>query len=427
MTLHFSRTVTLVTDSCGSCQNYRIRGQCGVCYRPTAPSSRCQPFSGGSLPVAFSLRYDQPLARYSVEWEATGERISITGGSIEAKQVGLSATFGEGVFPPTKTGAVFGSTGQAQVSTVVVDVEFKQGSTTPTTLLSSVASAFLLFHLDISTDAPFSTGQATQRVAADVCLSFPRTGQQLWANEAVLSSASPYLKQLLSSSFVEGTATTSSATPHKLVAEYVFAESDEETDKIEMKKTSSKKTSSKKKEENETSEPFKTIAITDSAYSTYFAVLVWLQSRHIVFAPLLSTFLEKGKTRDEAISLHTAAISELINKGGTLLPPPVSPKSIYRLAHLLELESLPSLALSNLRSQLTPSIAAYELYSDAATCYPELRDVVLAYLVEHWKEVKGSKAAREMRAKADAGELDCATAGTAMLLAEKLVEKYVPA
>jgi hypothetical protein len=168
-------------------------------------------------------------------------------------------------------------------------------------------------------------------------------------------------------------------------------------------------------------EPFKTVTVLDTAYTTYFAVLVWLNSRHISFAPLLSQHRRRGLSRQDSLAFHLSKIVNLRLDADPLLPPPSSPKSIYRLAHLLELDDLASLALDNLRSQLVPQNAAYELYSNVATCYSAVRDVVLDYVVEHWEKVKGAQATKEMKGKALAGELDAGAAGTAMLLAERTI------
>ncbi|GAA6000913.1 hypothetical protein JCM10207_004716 [Rhodosporidiobolus poonsookiae] len=251
------------------------------------------------------------------------------------------------------------------------------------------------------------------REPADVAFDFPRTGQQLWGNEALLSAASPYFKQLFSSSFSEGTGTA--AVPQAVPHEFTFEESDDETDQIGIRWKM-------KKEGLKDGAPFKTVAVQDSAATAYRAVLVWLACRHIAFAPLLSTSRLDGFSRASAIPWRRAAVSKSA-AGDPLLPAPASPKSVYRLAHLLELPDLCKLALENLASQLTPNNAAYELYSDVATCYPEVRDVVLAFVVEKWDEVKKAKATAVMRDKARAGELDAPAIETAMLLAEKLADR----
>ncbi|GAA5827257.1 hypothetical protein JCM11251_001196 [Rhodosporidiobolus azoricus] len=71
-----------------------------------------------------------------------------------------------------------------------------------------------------------------------------------------------------------------------------------------------------------------------------------------------------------------------------LLPLPVSPKSAYRLAHLLQLEDLQNESLEAFRSSLSAANAAYELFTDTALAYDELREIVVEVIVEKWKDVK---------------------------------------
>ncbi|GAA5850764.1 hypothetical protein JCM8547_009083 [Rhodosporidiobolus lusitaniae] len=198
-----------------------------------------------------------------------------------------------------------------------------------------------------------------------------------------------------------------------------FCQSDKETDKVEAKKTREKKVA----REAGLDKPCKTVAVTDTAYSTYFAVLVWLQSRYISFARLFSSFRSSAESRQTVTTARSKAVFEQQKKSDPLLPPPVSPKSVYRLAHLLELDDLISLSLENLSSQLHSATAAYELFSNVSTFHPAVRDVILEHAVEKWKEMKGKKAREEMEERALAGELDAGAAGTAFLLAKRLAER----
>lgn len=250
----------------------------------------------------------------------------------------------------------------------------------------------------------------------DVCLDFVQVGKQLWANEDFLVAASPYFKDLLNSAFTEGAPTLSdlSSEPAEALS-YTFAESDAETDSAELVKE-------RKASRSKPLAPFKRVAITETSYTTFFAVLVWLQTRHVSFAPLVSSFRTADKTPGDARASRTAAVTSLAASQDPHLPAPASPKSIYRLADLLSLPSLRSLALAHLVSQLTPSTAAHELFSDVATAYPDVRDAVLGYVVERWAEVKGSEAMRETEEKAEAGELPEGAVMTALLLAKKLAE-----
>lgn len=72
---------------------------------------------------------------------------------------------------------------------------------------------------------------------------------------------------------------------------------------------------------------------------------------------------------------------------------------------------------------MTPKNAAYELSSRLACCYPQLRDVVLAYVVENWDKVVESSAWGVMEKDADEGKLPAEFGKTALLLAKALKAK----
>ncbi|GAA5974156.1 hypothetical protein JCM11641_003471 [Rhodosporidiobolus odoratus] len=103
------------------------------------------------------------------------------------------------------------------------------------------------------------------------------------------------------------------------------------------------------------------------------------------------------------------------------LPPTVPPKSVYRLAHLLELDDRSSLALCNPSSQLSAANAACELYGDVSCAYDHIRELTLKYVVEKWKEVKESKGLKEVEERARAGEATSQQASSAMELARRFM------
>ncbi|GAA5974116.1 hypothetical protein JCM11641_003445 [Rhodosporidiobolus odoratus] len=352
----------------------------------------------------FTLFWDGRRGGYLLEWVEASVTVKVGGGSVKISHQGQEAglvisqlKLFPGPFPPCPSGSIFlacaNNNYQVEIE-IALDLDVE-----PAIDLGRAAER--------AEYAKQSTAATLSRTPANVLLTFPRTNQQLWANETVISSASPYLKAILSSSFAEGS--PSPATPLQLteVPPYTFEESDDETDEAEMKKQ-------KPEESGKSVTPFQFIPVTDTSYSTYLAVLVWLDSHHIAFAPLLSSFRTSGKSRVEASSARSTAVSKLL-KDTHLLPSASSPKSIYRLAHLLELKDLCHLALENLRTQLTPENGAFELYSDVATCYSEFRDVVLEFAVENWDKVKEAKATKEMEEKGAAGDLQAAASGTSML------------
>ncbi|BGP29534.1 hypothetical protein JCM10296v2_001273 [Rhodotorula toruloides] len=235
----------------------------------------------------------------------------------------------------------------------------------------------------------------TSQVAQDVALVFPTSQRVLWATANVLTQASPYLKKLLESSFSEGSPQTSLDAAFEKTDDLVGSEFDDSDDENDTREVAAAPASNR-----EPKAPFKLVRIAQTSYTTYAAVLVWIFSPSHRLCPA---------------SLDESHIAKDAN-----LPAPASPKSVYRLAHLLGLDALAALALENLKSQLTPKNASYELYSDVACCYPAVRDIVLAYVVEHWNEVGKSKAAADMQDKAEQGELPV---GTAMMLAVKLADR----
>ncbi|GAA5850704.1 hypothetical protein JCM8547_009063 [Rhodosporidiobolus lusitaniae] len=226
----------------------------------------------------------------------------------------------------------------------------------------------------------------TRRQPNNVCFTFRRSGRLLWANETTLRKASPYFESLLSSAFYEGKAAplpSSSIQVEAGLPLYTYDESDDERDDALLPAV--------KHEIPDSSSPCKIVRVIDTAYSTYASVSTSSASHPRLLPP----------------------------------PPPVSPKSVYRLAHLLELPALSALALANLKSQLGSVNAAAELYSDMAMAYDAGKALAMDKVVEGWKEVKESEALRKVE-KARRGEVGSEVAVTAMELARRLMERYGP-
>ncbi|GAA6030017.1 hypothetical protein JCM8097_009216 [Rhodosporidiobolus ruineniae] len=379
MTLRYSGQIDLLKN--GSPDGYSRLG-------PTS-------FAVPHLPSRLALVYDPRVAQYFLEWKAATP-VYVASGTIAvsvANQSLLNLTLSEGSFPPTVEGRL-GSTAAKpaegfesvwlQVELVVRPTPGDRRAQERAVFAASTSTSFL------------------NHVWSDVLISFPRTGNHLWAHEAFLEKGSPYFKRLLPTLPVtlDGHPATSK------VEAFHLEESDAETDQtIPQQKATSLASGIQ----------HKYLEVTQFAFSTYFAVFVWLQSRHIVFAPLLSSFLHPKKTHADAASARKAAIKALHPRGDSRLPPPVSPKSIYRLARSLELDDLALLALDNFRSQLTPSVAAYELFSGTALTCSGIRDAVVPYVAEHWAEVRETEAMKAMMERGVTGELD-PLAGTLLLV-----------
>lgn len=165
---------------------------------------------------------------------------------------------------------------------------------------------------------------------------------------------------------------------------------------------------------------FKVVTIDEAAYTTYLAVLCWLQTGRIVFAPLLSSFKHFSRNRN-SLDARWERLTALIAHQPSLLPLPVSLKSVYRLADLLELPDVQQLALLNFRSQLTVENAPLELFTDLASCYEEVRELVLGYVLENKAEVFKSEAMKQMMALGEAAALPQLAMGTWVALLKRMM------
>jgi proteasome assembly chaperone (PAC2) family protein len=61
----------------------------------------------------------------------------------------------------------------------------------------------------------------------------------------------------------------------------------------------------------------------------------------------------------------------------------------------------------------------YELYTDVAGRYSELRDVAITFAVKNWKKVVKTQAFKDIQTRADEEGIDGATG---LLLSQKLME-----
>ena len=148
-----------------------------------------------------------------------------------------------------------------------------------------------------------------------------------------------------------------------------------------------------------TDSSFRLVNIDAAAYTTYRAVLCYLQTGHITFAPLRSSF----RLQPESAALRNAKIAELHSNPSH--PRPASPKSVYRLAHFLELPKLADIALANIKSQLTKENIAFEVFGDVAAVYDEVGKLEVVYAVEHWSDVISSPAMGVVEKLVEEGEL----------------------
>ncbi|BGP01644.1 hypothetical protein RTBOTA2_005565 [Rhodotorula toruloides] len=296
----------------------------------------------------------------------------------------------------------------------------------------------------------------------EVRLVFPAYGAEMWIESGFLSQASSYFKTLLSADFAETAAVTSKYSEMRLTPSTSSVSQDRlaltaSSTKRFIRKTgvliphssmsrardlhatiSDRRTAASEADfdyfddsDDETDElyfahhppqqhsldvlqlAYKEIKVTKTAFTTYRAVLACLRMGYIAFAPLWSTFFYS--TSEQARS-RRSYIEAIVGRAPPTHPYPVSPKSAFRLAHLLELEPLQRLCLANLKTQLTIECAPYELFSEMAVCYNTWRKVVLDFVIDNWDAVTASTEWKETEGEIKRNEID----GAAPIMLELL-------
>ncbi|TKA52492.1 hypothetical protein B0A53_04868 [Rhodotorula sp. CCFEE 5036] len=243
---------------------------------------------------------------------------------------------------------------------------------------------------------------------------------ELWTTADFLSKASGYYKALFASGAAEtvslrrskrqrGPGGTSEQKPFARAKgpdlSVDWQDSDDETDAFLVEHDWMSCTTTKQ----DTAElDYQQIEVRETAYSTMCAVLLYLQTGHIQFAPIRSSY---ALPPDQLATMHRASLATSLGEHPTL-PLPVSPKSVYRLAHLLERDELQKMALDSFASCLTINSAPDELFSPVSVAYDKLRKTVFDFVVDHWKEIKPTEAWQAVRAKMASGQ----TEGAAQIL-----------
>lgn len=241
----------------------------------------------------------------------------------------------------------------------------------------------------------------------DVRFSFPRSGQDLWANSGLLKQASPYFKSMFDSGFQESKVELCTLicprTTATLSAELDWTDSDDEGPLGPAATQPSRPPAQ---------HALYSITVTDHSFVTYRAVWVWIITRSIKFshfkpcsssavAGAASSAPDAAAPQPPAKRLKPSPATDAASASST-----VSCKSVYRLAHKLELTSLMEDAVDAFEANLTVDNVARELFSSAAATYDELRDAAAEFAVEHWDVVEKSAGMKEMMAKVERGEMD---------------------
>ncbi|TEB39742.1 hypothetical protein FA13DRAFT_1619132 [Coprinellus micaceus] len=164
-----------------------------------------------------------------------------------------------------------------------------------------------------------------------------------------------------------------------------------------------------------------TVMITDVAYSTYKAILYYIYTDIIVFAPLSSSFsnsklktpprtplIRQNSTASESSSGYLGPkrsngdppttraewIAEWM-KDNPARPAPCSAKAVYRVADKLDLGDLKERASKHIFKSLTVDNIAYEVFSPFAAVFEEIRKASSPqFFLNHWHEIRASESMR---------------------------------
>lgn len=144
--------------------------------------------------------------------------------------------------------------------------------------------------------------------------------------------------------------------------------------------------------------PIHRIVMKDPSYNTFRAFLFYIASNRLSFAPL-SSALPRGSASSP-------------RPQSTSAPLPVSPKSMYRLAHKLEIPALRKLALVNFAAQLDRTNALGDYLDEVSLVHDEWRAVIYEVLVKSWTTIASSTEMIRLKEQRKRGELSAAKVGS---------------
>ncbi|KAG2347135.1 hypothetical protein BDR05DRAFT_996908 [Suillus weaverae] len=107
------------------------------------------------------------------------------------------------------------------------------------------------------------------------------------------------------------------------------------------------------------------VLVTDTAFKTWQALLYYLYTNEIIFAPL--------RSQASSTTKHSS-----LNE-----PPPCSPKSMYRLACKIKHDGLQTEALAAIRSSLTERNVLQEFSSSLTSRFPAILETEVESLFQH--------------------------------------------
>jgi hypothetical protein len=151
--------------------------------------------------------------------------------------------------------------------------------------------------------------------------------------------------------------------------------------------------------------------INDVAYTTYYAILYYIYTDNIVFAPLSSSFALRNSSPPLSplpadVGLKRGAIQETFSSRKEWIkdwirnnpgrPAPCSAKAAYRIADKLDLRELKERAAQHIFKSLTVDNIAYEVFSPFAAAFEEIRKVQINFFLTNWGDIRASESMRNV-------------------------------
>jgi len=158
--------------------------------------------------------------------------------------------------------------------------------------------------------------------------------------------------------------------------------------------------SDKKKPHN--GRKYKIVRVTNVAYRTYRALLYYLHTGSISFAPLTSTYnVERAnaaaetRTGDFPSRLIFCNENAVVASSTHFTAPDrdiqwTSAKSMYRLCDMLDISEVKTAAVQYIKDSLTPDNVIPEIFSVFASKYDEIYKAELDYVKTRWAEIRSS-------------------------------------
>ncbi|GJN87729.1 hypothetical protein Rhopal_000684-T1 [Rhodotorula paludigena] len=153
------------------------------------------------------------------------------------------------------------------------------------------------------------------------------------------------------------------------------------------------------------------VVVTDASYTTFRALLHYLYTDSITFAPLASNYHVAKETASQSgqpfpyASRHAYLAAQLPPPTATAGDPaaavhsavsPCSAKAIYRLSDKMDLAELKERAYEHIVSSLTAQNIVYEVFGSFSSRFDEIRRVEVAFLLDKWNEVRSSVQMRKV-------------------------------